>query len=57
MYDWILFTLAPMIIMGMIAVVVAGALAICAGLNNRANRREAAAAAEAAQVAAEVAAE
>ena len=46
MFDWILFILAPMIIVGIVAVVAAGALAICAGVTNRNARKEARAAAE-----------
>lgn len=50
MFDWILFVLAPMILVGIVAVVAAGALAICAGVTNRAARKEARAAARAAEV-------
>ena len=49
MFDWILFILAPMIIVGLVAVVAAGALAICAGVTNWSARKEARAAAESAE--------
>ena len=47
MYDWILFVVAPMIMVGLVAVVAAGALAICAGVTNWTARKEARKAAEA----------
>lgn len=57
MFDWILFVVAPMIMVGLVAVVVAGALAICAGVTNWIARKEARAAAEAAESEGAVAAE
>ena len=56
MFDWILFILAPMIIVGIVAVVAAVALAICAGVTNWNARKEARAAVEAAEVEGAVAA-
>lgn len=54
MFDWILFTVAPMIIIAVVAVPVALVLAVCAGVTNYARRRAARLAAEAQEAGADV---
>lgn len=48
MFDWILFTVAPMVLIAMIAVPVALLLAVCMDVSNCRTRRAARQAAEAA---------
>lgn len=55
MFDWILFVVAPVIIVGLVAVVAGGALALCAGVSNWTARKETCATVETVEATKEVA--